>query len=204
MDKRHPRSIWTRALLDRERCKAQPRVQQQTGRVGIEAGYPHLHRVVLSPGERDHGSHKVPSHTLPPGMRRHHKIPDTTYAYISPSWYETKAETGRVVPTWNYLAVHAEGSARIIEDPIWLKHHLSRLTDQHESGMSVPWSVDDAPSDFTERLVQAIVGVEIKIDSLTGKLKASQNQPERNRAGVKAGLEAREGADSRGMSKFIS
>lgn len=70
--------------------------------------------------------------------------------------------------------------------------------------MSVPWSVDDAPSDFTERLVQAIVGVEIKIDSLTGKLKASQNQPERNRAGVKAGLEAREGADSRGMSKFIS
>ncbi|WP_304640708.1 FMN-binding negative transcriptional regulator [Pseudomonas sp.] len=125
-------------------------------------------------------------------------------AYISPSWYETKAETGRVVPTWNYLAVHAEGSARIIEDPIWLKHHLSRLTDQHESGMSVPWSVDDAPSDFTERLVQAIVGVEIKIDSLTGKLKASQNQPERNRAGVKAGLEAREGADSRGMSKFIS
>lgn len=124
-------------------------------------------------------------------------------AYVSPSWYETKAETGRVVPTWNYLAVHAEGSARIIEDPTWLKRHLHQLTDQHESDMSTPWSVDDAPTEFTERLVQAIVGVEIRIDSLTGKLKASQNQPERNRAGVKAGLEASEAAPNRGMSRFI-
>jgi len=125
-------------------------------------------------------------------------------AYVSPSWYESKAETGRVVPTWNYLAVHAEGSARVIEDPNWLKHHLHRLTDQHESGMSNPWSVDDAPTDFTERLVQAIVGVEIKIETLTGKLKASQNQPEKNRAGVKTGLEAGEGAHNRAMAKFIS
>lgn len=125
-------------------------------------------------------------------------------AYISPSWYETKSETGRVVPTWNYLAVHAEGQARIIEDSSWLKHHLHRLTEQNESGMSAPWSVDDAPADFTERLVQAIVGVEIKIDSLTGKLKASQNQPERNRVGVKAGLEAGERTHNRAMSKFIS
>lgn len=124
-------------------------------------------------------------------------------AYISPSWYETKSETGRVVPTWNYLAVHAEGRARIIEDSGWLKHHLHRLTEQNESGMNTPWSVDDAPADFTERLVQAIVGVEIKIDSLTGKLKASQNQPERNRVGVKAGLEAGERTHNRGMSKFI-
>jgi transcriptional regulator len=125
-------------------------------------------------------------------------------AYVSPSWYETKAETGRVVPTWNYLAVHAEGSARIIEDPKWLKHHLNRLTDQHESGRSNPWSVDDAPTDFTERLVAAIVGVEIKIETLTGKLKASQNQPEKNRASVKAGLEVGEGAHNRAMAKFIS
>lgn len=125
-------------------------------------------------------------------------------AYVSPSWYETKADTGRVVPTWNYLAVHAEGSARIIEDSTWLKHHLHRLTDQHEASMSNPWSVDDAPTDFTERLVKAIVGVEIKIEVLTGKLKASQNQPEKNRAGVKAGLEAEEGAHNRAMAKFIS
>ncbi|MBW7469478.1 FMN-binding negative transcriptional regulator [Marinobacter sp. F4218] len=125
-------------------------------------------------------------------------------AYISPSWYPTKAETGRVVPTWNYLAVHAQGSARIVQEPSWLKNHLHHLTDQHESEMVTPWSVDDAPADFTERLVQAIVGVEIKVETLTGKLKASQNQPAGNRAGVKAGLEAGEGAQNRAMAKFIS
>ena len=125
-------------------------------------------------------------------------------AYVSPSWYPTKAETGRVVPTWNYLAVHAEGSARVIQDSTWLKHHLNQLTDQHESGMDNPWSVDDAPADFTEQLVRAIVGIEIKIESLTGKLKASQNQPERNRAGVKAGLASTGDMHFRAMSRFIS
>ncbi len=125
-------------------------------------------------------------------------------AYVSPSWYPTKAETGRVVPTWNYLAVHAEGKARVIEDPAWLIRHLNQLTDQHEAGRSEPWSVDDAPADFTGRLVEAIVGIEVKIESLTGKLKSSQNLPERNRAGVKAGLEAEEKAQCRAMSEFIS
>ncbi|MEX0738962.1 MAG: FMN-binding negative transcriptional regulator [Pseudohongiella sp.] len=124
-------------------------------------------------------------------------------AYVSPSWYQTKAETGRVVPTWNYLAVHAEGSARIIQDPAWLQQHLRQLTDQHESKMESPWSVDDAPAEYTERLVKAIVGVEIEIETLTGKLKASQNQPERNRAGVKAGLEAGTEAHSRAMADLI-
>lgn len=127
--------------------------------------------------------------------------PDT---YVSPSWYPTKLETGRVVPTWNYLAVHAEGRARTVEDPAWLHQHLRQLTAQHESGMDEPWAVDDAPADFTDRLVQAIVGIEIKIDALTGKLKASQNQPERNRQGVKAGLEAEDDAHSRAMSRFIN
>lgn len=124
-------------------------------------------------------------------------------AYISPSWYPTKTETGRVVPTWNYLAVHAEGNARVIEDPVWLRRHLQNLTDQQESEMSEPWSVDDAPPDFTKHLVQAIVGIEIKIEDLSGKLKASQNMPKRNRAGVKAGLEAKEGVNGLVMSKYI-
>ncbi len=124
-------------------------------------------------------------------------------AYVSPAWYATKAETGRVVPTWNYLAVHAEGVARVIEDANWLKHHLHRLTDQHESGMDNPWSVDDAPAEFTEGLVKAIVGVEITIETLTGKLKASQNQPEKNRAGVKTALEAGAGAYQRDMGKLV-
>lgn len=125
-------------------------------------------------------------------------------AYVSPSWYPTKAETGRVVPTWNYLAVHVEGNARAIEDSTWLHRHLQQLTDQHETGMNEPWSVNDAPSDFTGRLVQAIVGIEIEIEVLTGKLKASQNLPQRNRTGVKAGLETAAGENSRAMSKFIS
>lgn len=125
-------------------------------------------------------------------------------AYISPSWYPTKAETGRVVPTWNYLAVHVEGKARAIQDSTWLAQHLHHLTDQHESGMEKPWSVDDAPADFTDRLVQAIVGIEIEIEALTGKLKASQNVPERNKVGVKAGLEDMKEAHSHAMSQFIS
>ncbi|WP_092011998.1 FMN-binding negative transcriptional regulator [Marinobacter daqiaonensis] len=79
---------------------------------------------------------------------------------------------------------------RVIEDAASLNQHVRNLTDQHESGMSDPWSVDDAPQDFIDRLVQAIVGIEISIETLTGKLKASQNQPERNRAGVRAGLDA--------------
>lgn len=124
-------------------------------------------------------------------------------AYVSPSWYPTKEETGRVVPTWNYLAVHAEGRARTVEDPAWLHQHLRQLTEQHEAEMGEPWAVDDAPSDFTERLVQSIVGIEIEIETLTGKLKASQNQPERNRQGVKAGLETKDKAHSRAMSDFI-
>ncbi|WP_347332479.1 FMN-binding negative transcriptional regulator [Marinimicrobium locisalis] len=124
-------------------------------------------------------------------------------AYVSPSWYPTKTEDGRVVPTWNYLAVHAEGHARVVEDPAWLRQHLGRLTDQHESGRVEPWAVEDAPTDFTERLAQAIVGIEIEVETLTGKLKASQNLSERNRAGVKAGLEAEGDTHSHAMSRFI-
>ncbi|MDO9478699.1 MAG: FMN-binding negative transcriptional regulator [Pseudohongiella sp.] len=120
-------------------------------------------------------------------------------AYISPSWYPSKTENGRAVPTWNYLAVHAEGTARVIEDGDWLKQHVHQLTNQHESAMSKPWAVDDAPPDYIDRMVQAIVGIEITIEKLTGKLKASQNQPERNKAGVIAGLSAQHP-----MSKLIS
>jgi len=124
-------------------------------------------------------------------------------AYVSPSWYETKAETGRVVPTWNYVAVHANGKGSIFHDQAWLKEHLCQLTDLHESNRENPWSVDDAPSEFTSRLVKAIVGIEIQIEDLTGQVKASQNHPERNRTGVKTGLAAGTARDS-AMSEFIS
>ena len=124
-------------------------------------------------------------------------------AYISPSLYATKAETGRVVPTWNYLAVHVEGRARVVDDAGWLTAHLHRLTDQQERVMSAPWSVDDASEDFTDRLIAAIVGVEIMIESLTGKVKASQNQPEKNRQSVKAGLEAAGEDSQRAIAMLI-
>nr|WP_298376248.1 FMN-binding negative transcriptional regulator [uncultured Halomonas sp.] len=123
-------------------------------------------------------------------------------AYVSPSWYETKAETGRVVPTWNYLAVHVQGQVSIIQEHDWLKEHLNQLTDVHESGRENPWAVDDAPAEFTSRLVKAIVGIEIHIENLTGQVKASQNHPERNRTGVKAGL-ANGTASESAMSEFI-
>ena len=124
-------------------------------------------------------------------------------AYVSPSWYATKAETGKVVPTWNYLAVHAEGQARIIQDPEWLQRHLNQLTNQHEAERTEPWSVADAPEDYIERMMQGLVGIEIRIDKLTGKLKASQNQPERNREGVKAGLEERDQSGDRAMASLV-
>lgn len=124
-------------------------------------------------------------------------------AYISPSWYPTKAETGRVVPTWNYLAIHAEGTAHVMDNPLWLKHHLQNLTDLHEANRAEPWSIDDAPEDFIHGLMKGIVGVEINIDRLTGKLKASQNQPIQNREGVKAGLKMHEHKRSLSMSEFI-
>jgi transcriptional regulator len=123
-------------------------------------------------------------------------------AYVSPSWYPSKAETGRVVPTWNYLAVHAEGVARIFQEPAGLRAHLQNLTNLHEAGRQPAWSVDDAPRDFTDSLMRGIVGIEIKIEKLTGKLKASQNQPERNRAGVKSGLAGTQGGSA--MAEFVS
>src|SRR5690606_10048322 len=123
-------------------------------------------------------------------------------AYISPSWYPTKKENGRAVPTWSYLAVHVEGNAQVIEDPVWLKDHLGKLTDQHEAGREAPWTLDDAPSEFTEHLLQAIVGIEIKINRLTGKLKASQNQPDKNRAAVKVAL-GEEGDGGQAMARLI-
>lgn len=124
-------------------------------------------------------------------------------AYVSPSWYPSKAETGRVVPTWNYLAVHVAGSAKVVQDAVWLKEHLRQLTNQHETERAQPWAVEDAPADYTEALMRGIVGVEIKIEKLTGKLKASQNQPERNQHGVKVGLQSEPGLCAAAMGELM-
>jgi transcriptional regulator len=109
-------------------------------------------------------------------------------AYVSPSWYATKAEHGRVVPTWNYATVHVWGRPTIIESPEWLLSHLRALTDHHEAGRAEPWSIDDAPADYIAALTRGIVGLEIPVARIEGKWKASQNQPAKNRRGVVAGL----------------
>ena len=114
-------------------------------------------------------------------------------AYVTPSWYETKRETGRVVPTWNYVAVHARGSVRFFDDPERLRTLVTRLTQDREATRPEPWAVSDAPEEFIRAHLKAIVGFELTIARLEGKWKMSQNRPAQDRAGVADGLE-REGA----------
>lgn len=111
-------------------------------------------------------------------------------AYVSPGWYPTKRVTGKAVPTWNYMVVHAHGPLRIVEDADWLRAQLQALTATHEAPQARPWSMDEAPPDYIATLLKAIVGIEIPIARLEGKWKLSQNQPQPNRDGVIAGLAA--------------
>jgi len=116
-------------------------------------------------------------------------------AYVTPTWYATRQETGRVVPTWNYAVVHAYGVARLVDDRAWLRAKLDALTAEHEARSPAPWALAEAPADFTERLLGAIIGFELVITRLIGKWKMSQNQPPHNRAAVAQGLRAA-GADA--------
>ncbi|HEY2521406.1 MAG TPA: FMN-binding negative transcriptional regulator [Streptosporangiaceae bacterium] len=111
-------------------------------------------------------------------------------AYISPGWYESKAEHGRVVPTWNYITAHVYGNLVVHDDPAWVEDLVRRLTAKHESSMAAPWSVDDAPERFVAGQLRAIVGVELAITRIEAKAKLSQNRPEADVAGVVKGLQA--------------
>lgn len=102
-------------------------------------------------------------------------------AYISPNWYPTKQETGRAVPTWNYAVVHVRGKLRVYSEPEPLRDFLDRLTATHEAGEPAPWKPADAPKDYIDGMLRAIVGIEISISGMEGKWKVSQNQPETNR-----------------------
>lgn len=110
--------------------------------------------------------------------------------YISPSWYVTKQETGKVVPTWNYVMVQARGKAKVFEDDAWLARQIEALTSSQETRREKPWAVNDAPADFIAMQRRAIVGVEIEIADIRGKWKTSQNRNAADRAGVVGGLEA--------------
>jgi transcriptional regulator len=109
-------------------------------------------------------------------------------AYVSPAWYASKAEHGRVVPTWNYSAVQFRGRVTVHDDPEWLREAVTRLTDLHEQERAEPWSVDDAPAPYVEKQLRAIVGAELVIESMEAKAKLSQNRSVEDREGVVAGL----------------
>ena len=109
-------------------------------------------------------------------------------AYVSPSWYAAKAEHGRVVPTWNYSSVHLTGRVTVVDDPEWLRPVVTELTDRHEAGLPSPWAVTDAPADFVDKMLRAIVGLSFEVERVEAKAKLSQNRSEADRLGVINGL----------------
>lgn len=125
-------------------------------------------------------------------------------AYVTPSWYATKKETGKVVPTWNYAVVHAYGRLRVVDDRAWLRAQLDALTAHSEASFREPWSVSDAPPAFTEKLMDAIVGIEMVVTRLLGKWKVSQNQPPENQASVVDGLNASAAEDAPAMAALVA
>lgn len=124
--------------------------------------------------------------------------------YVTPSWYATKRETGKVVPTWNYEAVHVHGRLRAIDDPQWIRTLLRDLTARHEADRPAPWALEDAPADFIDAQIKGIVGIELAISRIEAKRKLSQNRGAADRAGVIAGLRAESDAAARKMAAAMS
>jgi transcriptional regulator len=128
--------------------------------------------------------------------------------YISPAYYPSKAATGKVVPTWNYVTVHAHGPLRAIEDVAWLRRFVEQLTDRHEADRTratgePPWKVSDAPAAFVDSQLKAIVGIEIPISRIEGKWKASQNRLPEDRAGVVDGLRKGDDPMQHAMAELV-
>lgn len=124
-------------------------------------------------------------------------------SYITPSWYPSKHEHGKAVPTWNYAVVHAHGAPVFIEDRDWLRAHITALTDRHEATQALPWAVSDAPEDYLNKQISAIVGVEIPVRKLVGKWKMSQNRSMPDQLGVVAGLMARGSPQASAVAEII-
>ena len=124
--------------------------------------------------------------------------------YITPTWYtETKPASGKVVPTWNYCVVHASGPIVVHDDSQWVRAQVGRLVARHESMQPKPWQVSDAPEEFIEKQLSAIVGIEIPIAKLVGKWKVSQNRNEADRAGLVNGLRQEDNPDSEAMAELV-
>ena len=150
--------------------------------------------LLLDPAPAPYGT--LIGHLASPNPQAKHSVADVQAlaifqgpdVYVTPNWYATKRETGKVVPTWNYVAIHAYGSIRFFHEPARLLEIVTRLTERHENPRAQPWAVADAPADFVGGMLRGIVGFEIPIARLQGKWKMSQNRPQADRAGVIAGL----------------
>ncbi len=121
-------------------------------------------------------------------------VVDLLDGYVSPGWYPSKAEHGRVVPTWNYVSVHLHGEVRCVTDEAWLRDQVGRLTARHEATMAQPWSMDDAPADYIDTMLRGIVGLEFLVERAEGKAKLSQNRTATDVEGVVRGLQRVPGA----------
>ena len=124
-------------------------------------------------------------------------------AYVTPSWYPSKREAGKAVPTWNYVAVHAYGPLETFDDPARLQALVTKLTDRHEAGRPEPWAVSDAPADYLAAMLRGIVGIRVPITRLDGKWKASQNRSPEDRAGVVDGLRREGGPGDAAMAAVM-
>jgi transcriptional regulator len=124
-------------------------------------------------------------------------------SYVSPSYYPSKKEHGKVVPTWNYAVVQARGQAKVMHDPAWLHAHVSANTNRHESRVGSDWKVTDAPTEYIDTMLKAIVGLVIPVEQLIGKFKVSQNQPRANRLGAAEALRKHTDEHSQLMAQLI-
>jgi transcriptional regulator len=124
--------------------------------------------------------------------------------YVSPSWYPAKQEHGRVVPTWNYVVVQARGLLRVHDDAQWLRAQVAQLTQTQEATSPMPWAVEDAPADYIDSMLKAIVGISIEVTQWSGKSKLSQNQPSANRAGVVQALQRLPGEPAAAMAALVA
>lgn len=124
--------------------------------------------------------------------------------YVSPNYYPTKKETGKAVPTWNYVTVHVKGVMSFIYDDKWNLNMINQLTQHHEASQAIPWSTADAPDEYIQKMLPAIVGIEITISSIKGQWKLSQNQPERNQQGVVDGLSQLRESESQKIAEFVN
>jgi len=124
--------------------------------------------------------------------------------YVSPNYYPTKKQHGKAVPTWNYVTVHAKGQLSFVHDDVWNLQMINALTDQHEASQKKPWSIADAPADYIQKMLPAIVGLQIDVSSIVGQWKLSQNQPEQNQQGVFEGLSKEDCSNSQKISMLVS